>query len=114
MAFKLKDTIPIKYKLGIHKSIPSYPTSSDIEFDIINYIIYVIEIKNKTFDIDKLKFTKKTIKYIFKDDIEKESFKTIFIKLLKEHIERGNITKDGDTFHVSPEIYKKYYKSNNA
>lgn len=114
MAFQLKESVPIKYRLGIHSAIPSYPTSSDIEFDLISYIIYVIDVKNKEFDLEKLRFTKKTLKYIFKEKLDDPSFKTIFIKLLKEHIEQGNIEKQGDTFYVSPEVYHKYYKTSSA
>lgn len=113
MVFTLKETVPIKYRLGLHRDLPEYPTRRDIEFDLISYIVYVIDVKNKDFDIDNLKFTSKTLKYIFKDKLEEVEFKTIFVKLLKELIDAGKVRKENGKFYILPEVYNTYYKERN-
>jgi hypothetical protein len=86
-----------------------YPTHEDILFDILSWILYVIETKNRDFDINNLKFTPASVKYIFPEEIKSPTFKTVLKSTLKDLMSNGDIRSDGKAFYVEPDTYRRFY-----
>ena len=67
MTFKINQTLPIKYSLNVHNALPSYPTEADFVFDVASHLVRVADVKGKDWDIEDIKFSTKTLKYVFGD-----------------------------------------------
>lgn len=108
MNYKLNQEIPLKYHLEVHSSLPNYPSNDDFIFDVINYLVKVFESKSKTLDSSSIKFSTKTLKYVYGDKFNQE-----FIEKLKPIIsslvEEGILTKKDDTMVISKQVFEKFY-----
>jgi hypothetical protein len=109
MKYRIKDGLPIKYDLLIHTAMPNYPTSSDFIVDVCSYFIRVYESKNKPLEPADLKFSVKTLKYIFGDLVEKDDFRQKIKKILADGIEDGSLSKKGDFVFISESAFTKYF-----
>lgn len=109
MSFKINPNLPIKYRLALHAAMPTYPTSQDFMFDVASHIVRVTEAKEKSWEPDDIKFSTKTLKYVFGDYANTEAFKIKLKDILKELVEAGQLTKKGEFIFI-PEIeFNKYY-----
>jgi hypothetical protein len=69
----MTDNTPIKYHLGMWKSLPSYPTETDFLFEVISYL----EKNSKTGE-----FTELTLNSIVNPKW-KETHEKVFLKLIE-------------------------------
>lgn len=114
MTFKLSSTAPLKYSLEAHIALPTYPTRQDFVFDIVSYLIRVSETKSRKLEPTDLKFSTKTLKYVFNDRMNDESFRDKIKLIMKDMIEDSSLTKAGENLVINEtEFLKLYTISNN-
>jgi hypothetical protein len=107
--FKIQPTLPIKYVLGVYRAIPTYPTTQDFMFEVISYIIKVADSKEKIWDPTEIKFSAKTLKYVFGDNMKSEEFVDRIKSILKDLLETEVLSKHGEHIFISQEEFTRYY-----
>lgn len=107
--YKLKADLPIKYELGLHKVLPSYPTETDFVVDIIQYIIRVCELKNKDFNPTDLKFSAKTLKYVFNENEVTPDFKDKLRLVIKKLMDSETLIKKGEFLYINQAVFNELY-----
>jgi hypothetical protein len=105
---RLRSDLPIKYYLHVHNE-EDLRDDLAVLFDIIQYVIKVIQVKQKELELKNLKFTSKSLKYIFGDNIKNETFKSDLVKRLKNLIESENLQVDGETIHITEKGLTNFY-----
>jgi hypothetical protein len=108
---KLKQDLQLKYYLNVHLSgtICKY----SVLYEIINYIISNnIEGKDKDITYKNVKFSSKTLKYIFGDSFNDEDYKENIVTLIKELITDKCIDVRSKTFHITEKGISKFYQIN--
>jgi len=113
MKFKLKSDLPLKYLLEMHTALPGYPTRQDFLFEILTYLVRVAEAKSKDWDSSDIKFSTKTLKYVFGDKINNDNFKDSIKLLMKDLIEDNTLLKKGEYLAISESEFQKYYNTEN-
>ena len=108
LTFKLNKTVPLKYQLDLHSSLPSYPTRQDFLFDVLSYLIRVAESKSKDWDSSSIKFSSKTLKYVFGDRLTPEFLEKLK-PIMKVLIEDGTLTKTGESLVISESTFSDFY-----
>lgn len=104
----IKENLKLKYYLNMHLngSIDKY----SVLFEIINYInANNIENNDKAISYNTLKFSSKTLKYIFGDKFNNEDFKNSIILNIKYLIEKGYIDNKSKTFHITKKGFETFY-----
>lgn len=109
MTFNIQQTLPIKYSLGLHQATPNYPTSQDFMFDVISHLVRVAEAREKEWDSSDIKFSTKTLKYVFGERVKSEEFIDRIKVILKELLDSGIIERRGDNLYISEEEFTRYY-----
>jgi hypothetical protein len=109
MKFRINQDLPIKYSLNLHQAVPSYPNQQDILFDVASHIVRVTEVKSKDWDPDDIKFSTKTLKYVFGDHMNSESFVQSVKSMLADLISRGTLIKKGEFIFIPSSEFSKYY-----
>jgi len=109
MTFKINPGLPIKYALGVHPAMPSYPSSQDFMFDVASHIVRVTEVKSKDWSDDDIKFSTKTLKYVFGDRMHADDFKLKVRELLKSLLDNGTLSKKGDFMFIPESEFSKYF-----
>lgn len=110
MQLTINPNLPIKYSLGLHQGMPNYPTSSDFMFDVITYLLKTLDSKgllNKN-NID-LKFSAKTLKYVFGERLKSEAFVESIKTVLTALVESGDLIKSGEYVSVTSDALSQYY-----
>lgn len=107
--FKLKADLPIKYELSLHRVLPCYPTEKDFMVDIIQYIIKVCEIKHKEFNPADLKFSAKTLKYVFTENEVTPGFKDKLRLVIKKLMDTESLIKRGDFLYINQAVFTELY-----
>jgi hypothetical protein len=88
---------------------PELRDNNSILFSIINYMLRVIEIKNKEIDINSFKFSSKSLKYIFGDMMENEQTKNEIVSSIKALIVNEDIIVKKDQFHITEKGLTNFY-----
>ena len=101
--------IPLKYALETHTALPGYPTGQDFLFDVLNYLIRVSDSKSKDFNPADIKFSSKTLKYVFGDKIKDQEFLEKLKLIIKDLIEEGSLSKHGDNLTVNETVFSNFY-----
>lgn len=109
MTFKINQTLPIKYSLNVHNALPSYPTEADFIFDVASHLVRVADVKGKDWDIEDIKFSTKTLKYVFGDRMNDEQFKVSLKTILTGLLENGTLIKRGEYIFIPNSEFSKYY-----
>lgn len=109
MNFKIQETLPIKYSLGLHQSMPNYPTSQDFMFDVISHLVRVAESREKEWDPTDIKFSVKTLKYVFGDNTKSEEFLGRIKVILKDLIDSETIERRGEYLYINASEFSRYY-----
>jgi hypothetical protein len=109
MTINLNTLAPLKYSLEAHIALPTYPTRQDFVFDISSYLIRVAESKSRKLDPDDLKFSTKTLKYVFNDKMNDEEFRDKIKLIMKGMIEDGSLVKAGENLVISQSEFLKLY-----
>lgn len=108
LGMKINKDIPIKYHLNLHLH-ENFLDEDSIIFEIIRFCLN--QNKDESNDLD-LKFTSKTLKYVFGDQIKSEDFKNLTINSIKNAIKDGKINISGKSMNLSKETILKYYQPN--
>lgn len=109
MSYSTNPELPIKYHLLVHAALPTYPTLPDFLFDVCSYLIKVHGTKKSKLAKSDLKFSVKTLKYIFGSQMENEAFKLKIKENLQDGISLGQFTKDGEFLFISEETFTEYF-----
>ena len=109
MTFKIQTGLPVKYALALHSALPSYPNSFDFLFDVASHIIRVTELKSKDWDPTDIKFSTKTLKYVFGEHMASDLFKDKIKTILKGLIASGTLIKKGEFIFIPETEFSKYY-----
>jgi hypothetical protein len=109
MSYKINSVLPIKYDLMVHTAMPNYPTHSDFIFDVCAYFVRVYSSKNKELAITDLKFSAKTLKYIFGDQINDEQFRQKIKKIVADLLEDESLSKKGEFIFILETTFTKYF-----
>lgn len=109
MNLKIKDDIQIKYHLNMHL-MESFIERDSIGFELIRYVIDQIESSdNKELELKNMKFTSKTLKYIFGDKIKDDEFKSYTVDKIKEMIGIGWIKPKNKSMFITEKMINNYY-----
>ena len=109
MNLTIKNDTPIKYHLNLHL-MESFIERDSIGFELIKYVIDQIESSdNKTLDFSNMKFTSKTLKYIFGDKIKDEEFKTYIVAKIKEMITMEWIEPRNKSMFITEKMINNFY-----
>lgn len=113
MTINLSTKLPLKYLLDTHTALLSYPTEQDFLFDILSYIVRVSVSKSKPIDPKDIKFSTKTLKYVFGDKLGNQEFTDKMKLIMKALIEDGKLSKKGEYLQVSESTFLTYYEISN-
>lgn len=80
---KLKNSLPIKYHVGAHRICSSYPTETDVLYDIIGHILSSNK-RKKSWKAEDFKLPLSDMKTVF-SDMSKETLRTILTTLHKNN-----------------------------
>lgn len=108
MKFLVNPSLPLKYHLDCHVSLSEYPTKSDFMFDMISYIVRVYEAKPKVWDPNDIKFSMKTLKYVFGDKMTPE-FIDKLKSIMRSLVEDGTLNVKGEFINISEDVFTNYY-----
>jgi hypothetical protein len=99
--------LPIKYILNLHL------TSNFLNEDSIGFELTRYTIENNSdplkIDLDNLKFTSKTLKYIFGDRLKSETFKEFMVESIKSLIKQELIKPNGSSMYITNRLLNKFY-----
>jgi hypothetical protein len=109
MSYKISAEQPIKYDLLVHTALSNYPTLSDFIVDTCSYLIKVHGSKKSELSQSDLKFSAKTLKYIFGTQLEDEAFKAKIKTVVAEGLTNGSLSKDGEFIFVSEQTFTNYF-----
>lgn len=113
MQINLKKNLPLKYLLDTHTALLSYPTEQDFVFDVISYIVKVGVSKSKEIDQTDIRFSPKTLKYVFGDKLANQEFTDKIKLIMKSLIEDGKLVKKGESLLISEQVFLTYYEISN-
>jgi hypothetical protein len=110
MILTIKEDLPIKYKLNMHLT-DSFINRESVSFEIVRYLIDEVESnEKKELILNNLKFTSKTLKYIFgKKMTDTEVFKDFVILSIKGLISDGLLKTDNKSIKLTEEIINQFY-----
>lgn len=103
---KINSDTPIKYSLDLHLT-DSHISPESIVFEIVRYCIN--QFKSSEVDLDGVKFTSKTLKYVFGNRLDGE-FKDLVVSSIKEYIASGLIKPNNNTMYITKELVTKFYE----
>ena len=103
----LRKDLALKYYLNLH--LNGVPDRDAILFEIINYVLNN-NVKDKEAYYKNVKFSTKTLKYIFGEKFDNEDFKNSIISNIKESIQNGEIDLNSKTFHITENGMNKFYE----
>jgi hypothetical protein len=104
---KINSSLPIKYHLNLHM-MGEKPCEDGLIFEIIKYLINQLS-KKDNFDYSNIKFTSKTLKYVFGDKMSNDVFKSHIIEILKNNISKGNIETKNKNMYIKDILLTKFY-----
>ena len=108
MKLTLNQDLPIKYYLNLYNE-PGVADRYSTLYDILSYLIRVIESKNKELTLNNLKFSSKTLKYVFGDNLKDETFKSNIVKNIKELIAIDYLKVSGETISITENGLTYFY-----
>lgn len=104
----LRSDLPIKYYLNLH-SHKDLQDNLAVLFDILQYLVKVCEIKNKQLDPHSLRFSTKTMKYVFGDQLKDETFKQDLVKKIKDLISQEFLEVKGEDIYITNKGILTFY-----
>jgi hypothetical protein len=96
----LRSDLPIKYYLNLYNE-EGLSDEFTLLFEILQYIIRVANAKEKSLELKNIKFSSKSLKYVFGDKIKDETFKTNLVKSLKTMITNDYLMAEGDFIYFT-------------
>jgi len=107
----LRSDLPIKYYLNLYNE-EGLSDEFTLLFEILQYIIKVANSKEKSIELKTLKFSSKSLKYVFGDKIKDETFKTFLVKSLKSMIGDEYLMAEGDFIYFTKKGLTHFYLTN--
>ena len=107
----LRSDLPIKYYLNLYNE-EGLSDEFTLLFEILQYIIKVAEVKNRDLDKDSIKFSSKSLKYVFPEKIKDETFKLNIVKSLKEMISNNYLINKGEFIYFTKKGLTHFYTLN--
>ena len=77
-------------------------------YDVTSYIVKVFEIKPKAWDPNEIKFSTKTLKYVFGDRFTPEFIGKIK-PIIRSLVEDGTLTAKGDFLYIRESDFLTYF-----
>ncbi len=108
MTLTLLSNLPIKYYLNLHRE-EGLRDDRSILFDIIGHLLRVAQSKQKEVSLESFKFSSKTMKYVFGDQLKDETFKLELVKSIKQLISSGEIFASGETMTITEKGLLNFY-----
>lgn len=108
MILTLRSDLPIKYYLNLHRE-EGLRDDRSILFDIIGHLLRVAQSKQKEVSFESFKFSSKTMKYVFGDQLKDETFKLELVKSIKRLIFSGEILASGETMTITEKGLLNFY-----
>lgn len=103
----LRDDLKLKYYLSMH--LNGTLDKNAILFEIISYILFN-NVKDKEIVYKNVKFSTKTLKYVFGEKFDNEEYKNSIISFIKDLISDKDLELNSKTFHVTEQGICKFYK----
>lgn len=107
----LRSDLPIKYYLNLYNE-EGLSDEFTLLFEIVQYIIRVANSKEKSLDLKNIRFSSKSLKYVFGDKIKDETFKTNLVKSLKTLINEEYLVTEGDFIYFTKKGLTYFYLTN--
>ena len=108
LKLSLRSDLLIKYHLNLHLSDNTIDEDA-VLYEILVYTVQKInENRDKDLSYNNLKFTSKTLKYIFGDD-KLEDNKVKIISSLKKLIETDYLERKGKSIYITNKSITKFY-----
>lgn len=107
----LRSDLPIKYYLNLYNE-EGLSDEFTLLFEIAQYIIRVANSKEKSLDLKNIRFSSKSLKYVFGDKIKDETFKTNLVKSLKTLINEEYLVTEGDFIYFTKKGLTYFYLTN--
>jgi hypothetical protein len=107
----LRSDLPLKYYLNLYNE-DTLTDKYSVLFEILQYIIKVANAKDKSLELKNLKFSSKSLKYVFGERLKDETFKLYVVKSLKEIISQEYLTPDGDFIFFTKKGLTYFYLTN--
>jgi hypothetical protein len=104
---ELKEDLKLKYYLNMH--LNGTPDGDAILFEIINYLV-LNNLQDKEIAYKNVKFSSKTLKYIFGEKFNNEEYKNSIIQNIKKLVECKDLDIVSKSFHVTDQGIHKFYK----
>lgn len=111
MTMILRSDLPIKYYLNLHGE-EKVRDQYYFLFEIIQYLIRVANAKDKQINEESLKFSSKSLKYVFGDRIKDETFKDQLVKSLKGLIHDEYLKSHKDFMYINKKALTYFYNLN--
>lgn len=111
MRMRTRSDLPIKYLLNLHVE-DDLRDRFTLLFEISQYIIKVCEVKGKVLDPNAMKFSSKSLKYVFGERLKDETFKSNLVKSLKELISEEYILPQGEFMFLTKKSITHFYTLN--
>ena len=108
MTIQIRSNLPIKYYLNLHMEEDLCDEQS-ILYEILQYLIKVIESKDRELSYSTLKFSSKSLKYVFGDKIKDETFKSRLVQSLKKLINSSFLTTDKEFMQITEKALTNFY-----
>ncbi len=103
----LRNDLKLKYYLSMH--LNGILNKDAILFEIISYILSN-NLKDKDIVYNNVKFSAKTLKYIFGEKFNNEEYKNSIISFIKTLVSDKDLELNSKTFHVTEQGICKFYK----
>lgn len=100
---KIREDLAIKYYLDLH-STPKQLDHLSVLFDLLQYLIKV-----KGSSQESLRFSTKTLKYVYGDRLSDETFKSELVKYIKKLAAEDFLTVNGETFNITSKAIRTFY-----
>jgi hypothetical protein len=103
----IKSGLPVKYYLGLQAISPGYPSQDDFVFECINHVALK---DKKNLGVEKVSFSKGSLKEVFGERLQDQTFLKSLKELIKTMIESGKLIKpDEDTLVIPKETFSHIF-----
>jgi len=107
----LKPDLAIKYYLNVYNE-EDLQDELAVLFNILQYLLKVADIKNRSLDLENLKFTTNSLKYVFGEKVKNEDFKCNLVKKIKYLIQEKYLTVKKENFYITKNGISEFYTIN--
>lgn len=107
----LRSDLAIKYYLNVYNE-EDLQDERAVLFNILQYLLKVAEIKHREVELDNLRFTINSLKYVFGEKVKNEDFKCNLIKKIKYLIQEKYLDVKKENFHITKKGISEFYTIN--